>query len=155
MPAVNVTVNGRSHAFDLRTDELLLDVLRDRAGCSSVREGCGVGVRGACTAMVNGSPVSTCLVLGSCCDYAEVLTVEGLSPDDPVVAAFAEVGAMQCGYCTPGFVLMVRDLLATSASPSDEQIDEHLSGNLCRCVAYLEIGEAVRRAVRARGGAIR
>jgi aerobic-type carbon monoxide dehydrogenase small subunit (CoxS/CutS family) len=153
MRAVSMSVNGRSQQFDLPTDELLLDVLRDRAGCPSVREGCGVGVCGACTAMVNGSPVSTCLLLGSCCDHAEVVTVEGLGPDDPVVAAFAEVGAMQCGYCTPGFVMMVHDLLATYGSPSDEQVDEHLAGNLCRCVAYLEIRQAVRHAVRAREGA--
>jgi aerobic-type carbon monoxide dehydrogenase small subunit (CoxS/CutS family) len=155
MPPITMTVNGRTHVFELGSEDLLLDVLRDHAGCSSVREGCGVGVCGTCTAIVNGSPVSTCLLLGATCDGAEVRTVEGLSPEDPVVAAFGDVGAMQCGYCTPGFVLMVRDLLSNHPSPSPDAVDDYLAGNLCRCVAYLEIRESVRRLLVDRDEAIR
>jgi aerobic-type carbon monoxide dehydrogenase small subunit (CoxS/CutS family) len=146
MPIVNLTVNGTPRRVEVAGDELLLDVLRERAGCGSVREGCGVGACGTCTAIVDGAAVATCLTLAGRCEGATVLTTEGLAPDDPLVAAFVGAGAMQCGYCIPGFVLMVRDLLAANRDPSSAEIDEHLAGNLCRCGAYLEIREAVRRA---------
>lgn len=150
MTRVALTVNGDRHDVDVRGGEVLLDVLREHCGCGSVREGCGVGLCGACTAIVDGVPLSTCLVLAARCDGAHVLTTEGLAPGDAVLAAFAEAGAMQCGYCTPGFVLMARDLLAHNPDPGPDDVDEHLAGNLCRCAAYLEIRTAVLQAARAR-----
>jgi aerobic-type carbon monoxide dehydrogenase small subunit (CoxS/CutS family) len=110
-------------------------------------------VCGACTAVVNGTPLSTCLELAGRHDGAEVLTAEGLDEDDPVLEAFVAAGAMQCGYCTPGFVLMVRDLLARTPDPTPEQIEACLASNTCRCGAYPEIVEAVSSAIAARAQA--
>lgn len=151
MPTVTLRVNGLTHRLDVREGDLLLDVLRDELDCRSVREGCGVGACGSCTVLVRGRPVSSCLVLATRCDGAEVLTAEGLDPADPLVRAFVEAGAMQCGYCIPGFVLMVRDLLETVPNPTPEQVDEQLAGNICRCGTYPEIREAVRRVADAQG----
>ena len=148
MTRVVLTVNGLPVAADVADDALLLDVLRDAAGCLSVREGCGVGVCGACTAIVDGEPVSTCLALAARHDGADVLTVEGLPQGDPVQAAFMETDAMQCGYCTPGFILTVHDLLRSGREPSEEQIEQHLASNSCRCGAYRELLDATRLAVR-------
>jgi 3-oxoadipate enol-lactonase len=148
MMHVELTVNGERVAVDVADDALLLDVLRDEAGCLSVREGCGVGVCGACTALVDGQPVSSCLALAGRYDGADVLTVEGLEPGDEVQAAFVRAGAMQCGYCTPGFVLMVTSLLRATLDPSEHEIEAHLASNTCRCGAYPELVEAVRLAAR-------
>jgi aerobic-type carbon monoxide dehydrogenase small subunit (CoxS/CutS family) len=145
---MRLTVNGSEHEVAAADDALLLDVLRD-CGCGSVREGCGVGVCGACTAVVDGVPISTCLALAGRHDGADVLTAEGLDDDDPVLEAFVSAGAMQCGYCTPGFVLMVRDLLRQSPDPTPEQIEACLASNTCRCGAYPEILEAVQSAIAA------
>ena len=145
---MRLTVNGAEHEVAAADDALLLDVLRD-CGCGSVREGCGVGVCGACTAVVDGVPISTCLALAGRHDGADVLTAEGLDDDDPVLEAFVSAGAMQCGYCTPGFVLMVRDLLRQSPDPAPEQIEACLASNTCRCGAYPEILEAVQSAIAA------
>ena len=148
---MRLIVNGAEHEVPAADDALLLDVLRE-CGCGSVREGCGVGVCGACTAVVDGVPISTCLALAGRHDGAEVLTAEGLDEDDPVVEAFVSAGAMQCGYCTPGFVLMVRDMLRQTPDPTPEQVEACLASNTCRCGAYPEILEAVRSAVAAQAG---
>jgi 3-oxoadipate enol-lactonase len=153
MSRVELKVNGADVVADVADDALLLDVLREEGGCLSVREGCGVGVCGACTAIVDGRPVSTCLELAARHTGSDVLTVEGLAPGDRVQEAFVRAGAMQCGYCTPGFVLMVHDLLRTSPDPTDAQIEAHLASNTCRCGAYPELAEAVRLAVRDRAAA--
>jgi 3-oxoadipate enol-lactonase len=153
MSRVELKVNGADLVADVADDALLLDVLREEAGCLSVREGCGVGVCGACTAIVDGRPVSTCLEFAARHTGSDVLTVEGLPPGDHVQEAFVRAGAMQCGYCTPGFVLMVHDLLRTSPDPTDAQIEAHLASNTCRCGAYPELAEAVRLAVRDRAAA--
>ncbi|HZD66088.1 MAG TPA: 2Fe-2S iron-sulfur cluster-binding protein [Acidimicrobiales bacterium] len=146
MAEVRMTVNGAPVAADVPDDALLLDVLREEAGCTSLREGCGVGVCGACTAIVDGLPISTCLALAGRYGGAAILTTEGLAPDDPVVQAFATTGAMQCGYCTPGIVLMVHDLLDREPDPGPQQIAACLAANTCRCGAYPELQEAVRTA---------
>jgi aerobic-type carbon monoxide dehydrogenase small subunit (CoxS/CutS family) len=148
MTLITLTVNGAEQEVSADDDALLLDVLRE-CGCGSVREGCGVGVCGACTAVVDGVPISTCLALAGRYSGADVLTAEGLDEGDPVLEAFVSAGAMQCGYCTPGFVLMVRDLLARDPDPSPEQIEACLASNTCRCGAYPEIIEAVTSAVAA------
>lgn len=147
--AITLHINGAARTIVVENDALLLDVLREQAHCMSVREGCGVGACGACTAVVNGSPISTCLALAVRYDGAHIITTEGLGADDPVVAAFIQAGALQCGYCTPGIVLMVRDLLASNPTPVQEDIEEHLAGNICRCGAYPDIIRAVQTVVAA------
>lgn len=145
---MRLIVNGAEREVTAADDALLLDVLRE-CGCGSVREGCGVGVCGACTAVVDGVPISTCLALAGRYSGADVLTAEGLDDGDPVLEAFVSAGAMQCGYCTPGFVLMVRDLLRETPDPTPGQIEACLVSNTCRCGAYPEILEAVRSAIAA------
>ena len=149
---LSFSVNQRQHTFACEDDARLLDLLRDDLRLSSVREGCSVGACGACTVLLDGRPVSSCLVYAGRCQDAHIETVEGLGDGelDPVQAAFVECGALQCGYCTPGFVLSVRALLAENPSPTDDEVREYLAGNLCRCGAYLEILEAVRRATTTR-----
>jgi 3-oxoadipate enol-lactonase len=142
---IELSVNGRSITADVGPADLLLDVLRAQGRCLSVREGCGVGVCGTCTALVDGIALSTCLALAARYDGAEVLTVEGLPAADPVVDAFVEEGAMQCGYCSPGFVLMVRSLLDADPQPDPEAVEACLASNVCRCGAYPEIERAVVR----------
>lgn len=139
------TINKRNYVEDVSDGELLLDVLR-RLGFSSVREGCGVGACGSCTVLVDGRSVSSCLMLAARFDSSNIRTCEGLSDDDPVVAGYLEAGALQCGYCIPGFVLMTTELLSENPSPNRSDIVHHLEGNICRCGTYPEIIEAVNRA---------
>lgn len=146
MPKIELAVNGATHRLDVDEQDLLLDVLRDRVGCPSVREGCGVGACGACTVLVSGRSVSSCLALAARYDGAEITTADGLAEDDDVVGAFVECGAMQCGYCIPGFALMAKELLTERADPGPGEVDAHLEGNICRCGAYPEIRAAVARA---------
>lgn len=140
---IGFTVNGFTHQLTVEDDELLLDVLRRRLGYTSVREGCGVGACGACTVLVDGLSTSSCLALAVRADGAQVTTAEGLPPDDPVVAAFVEAGAVQCGYCIPGFVMMATELLSQNPRPGPDDIAGHLEGNICRCGTYLEIRAAI------------
>jgi aerobic-type carbon monoxide dehydrogenase small subunit (CoxS/CutS family) len=147
---MKLTVNGIEREVAVGDEELLLDVLRERFGLSSVREGCGVGACGACTVLVDGASVSSCLALALDYEGRSVTTVEGLAPDDEVVAAFVEARALQCGYCIPGFVMMTTELLSEEPAPDATQVREHLSGNLCRCGTYLEIAAAVELAARRR-----
>jgi aerobic-type carbon monoxide dehydrogenase small subunit (CoxS/CutS family) len=140
---IECAVNGVTQQLAVPDDELLLDVLRRRLGYTSVREGCGVGACGACTVLVDGKSTSACLVLAVRADGAEITTAEGLTADDPVVGAFVEAGALQCGYCTPGFVMMATELLSENPRPTPEDIAEHLQGNICRCGTYAEISAAI------------
>jgi aerobic-type carbon monoxide dehydrogenase small subunit (CoxS/CutS family) len=140
---VRLIVNGESHDFDARTDEMLLAVLR-RQGFTSVRETCGIGVCGSCTVLVDGEPISGCLMLAKAVEGREITTVEGLGGDHPLQHAFSELRAFQCGYCAPGFVLAAKRLLEDTPSPGDAEIRVALAGNLCRCGSYLKILEAVR-----------
>jgi aerobic-type carbon monoxide dehydrogenase small subunit (CoxS/CutS family) len=137
---VELVLNGRPEALDVRTDEMLLEALRDH-GLRSVRETCGIGVCGACTVLLDGEPVSGCLTLAATVAGREVTTVEGLDESDPVLRAFHEAHAFQCGWCTPGFVLTVKAM-----RPGDD-VRAALGGNLCRCGCYLKIEEAVRACV--------
>lgn len=150
---ITLIVNGTSGAVPVADTTLLLDALRQGFGVTSVREGCGVGACGACTVLADGRSVSSCLALASRYEGQELTTADGLPENDPVVSAFVDSGAMQCGYCIPGFVLMVKELLAENALPSDDEIREHLEGNICRCATYPEITKAVRlAATRIKGG---
>jgi aerobic-type carbon monoxide dehydrogenase small subunit (CoxS/CutS family) len=142
---IDVELNGRRAALECEPDEMLVDVLR-REGLGSVRVTCGIGICGACTVLVDGEPLSGCLTLAPQVDGREVTTVEGLGGADPVQRAFVDAHAFQCGWCTPGFVLTVKALLADTPHPSEHEIVEALGGNLCRCGSYVKIVEAARRA---------
>lgn len=147
---IRLRVNGRPETVWARPSENLVDVLRGQVGLVGVREGCGVGMCGACTVLVDGRAVSGCLVLAPLADGRDVLTVEGLeSPDgslDPIQQAFVEHTAFQCSYCTPGFLLATRALLDESPDVTEEEIVRALSGNLCRCGSYSRIRAAVATA---------
>jgi aerobic-type carbon monoxide dehydrogenase small subunit (CoxS/CutS family) len=142
---IGVRLNGRRAALECEPDEMLVDVLR-REGLGSVRVTCGIGICGACTVLVDGEPLSGCLTLAPQVDGRKVTTVEGLGGADPVQRAFVDAHAFQCGWCTPGFVLTVKALLAETPDPSEHEIVEALGGNLCRCGSYVKIVEAARRA---------
>jgi aerobic-type carbon monoxide dehydrogenase small subunit (CoxS/CutS family) len=142
---IAVRVNEHPIELESRSDETLLTALR-RAGFRSVRLTCGIGVCGACTVLIHGEPISSCLVLAPAASGAEITTIEGLLTDDPVASAFQELSAFQCGYCTPGFVLTARALLSENPNPSDDEIRHALAGNLCRCGSYVKIAQAVRLA---------
>ena len=138
-------LNGRAAELECEPDEMLLEVLR-REGLASVRATCRIGVCGACTVLVDGEPLSGCLTLAPQVEGREVTTVEGLAGADPVQRAFIEAHGFQCGWCTPGFVLTAKALLAENAHPSEGEIAEALGGNLCRCGSYVKIVDAVKRA---------
>jgi aerobic-type carbon monoxide dehydrogenase small subunit (CoxS/CutS family) len=135
---IDVTLNGRPATLEARTDEMLVPVLR-REGLLSVRETCGIGVCGACTVLLDDEPVSGCLTLAAQVAGRRISTVEGLKGSDPVLRAFNDAHAFQCGWCTPGFVLTVKAM-----RPGDD-VREALGGNLCRCGCYVKIEEAVRK----------
>jgi aerobic-type carbon monoxide dehydrogenase small subunit (CoxS/CutS family) len=140
-------INGREERVAVQDADTLLELLRDRFKLWSVREGCGVGACGTCTVLLDGQPVSSCFLLAVRAAGREVMTLEGLSDGKelhPVQEAFVTQRALQCAYCTPGFVLSVKALLEQIPSPSDDQIREYLSGNLCRCAGYGDILRAVR-----------
>ena len=142
---VQLTLNGRATALECEPDEMLADVLA-REGLMSVRVTCAIGVCGACTVLLDGEPASGCLTLAPHASGREVTTVEGLGGADPVQRAFVDAHAFQCGWCTPGFVLTAKALLAANPDPTEEEIAEALGGNLCRCGSYVKIVDAVRRA---------
>ncbi len=142
---LELALNGTAAALECEPDEMLIDILR-REGLSSVRATCGIGICGACTVLLDGEPVSGCLLLAGQASGREVTTVEGLPAEHPVPLAFEAEHAFQCGWCTPGMVLTAKRLLEENPSPSDEQISDGLGGNLCRCGCYVKIRAAVQRA---------
>jgi carbon-monoxide dehydrogenase small subunit len=146
---IELTVNGERHEADVWAGESLLYVLRERLGLPGSKNACEQGECGSCSVLLDGKLVCACLVLAAQAEGHELVTVEGLAEDGelhPVQAAFAETGAVQCGFCTPGFIVATVDMLARSPSPTDDQIREALSGNLCRCTGYAKIFDAVRLA---------
>ena len=148
---VNLTVNGEARqADDVWPGESLLYVLRERLGLPGAKNACEQGECGSCTVYLDGTAVCACLVAAGQAQGRSVVTVEGLSPDGeslhPVQEAFVAAGAVQCGFCTPGLIVAVHDLLARHPSPTDPEIREALAGNLCRCTGYEKILEAVRMA---------
>jgi len=146
---IELTVNGERRETDVWAGESLLYVLRERLGLPGSKNACEQGECGSCSVLLDGTLVCACLVLAAQADGHELVTVEGLGADGehhPIQAAFAETGAVQCGFCTPGFVVATADLLARNATPSDDEIREALSGNLCRCTGYAKIFDAVRLA---------
>lgn len=146
---INFKLNGRPVSIEVRDNELLINVLRERLGVLSPKYGCGIGECGACTVLLDGEPVLSCLTLAVEVDGREVTTVEGLAKGGklhPVQEAFIEEGAIQCGYCTPGFILVAKRLLEEVRNPSEDVIREYVRGNLCRCTGYVNIIKAIKRA---------
>ena len=152
---IRFKLNGEAVSAEIPTHWNLVELLQERFSLFGARESCAQGLCGCCTVIVNGSAVSGCLTLAPLIDGADVRTIEESQPDgqlDPVQQAFIETGAFQCGFCTPGFVLMTRQLLDAHPQPSDDEIRHYLAGNLCRCAAYPEIIKAVRLAAAKRKG---
>jgi carbon-monoxide dehydrogenase small subunit len=146
---ITLKVNGELHTLAVPVFKTLLEVLREDLNLTGTKHGCELGECGACTVLVDGEPVLSCLVLPIELQGREILTIEGLMErgrSHPLQQAFAEMGAAQCGYCTPGIVLSAKALLDRNPTPTRQEIVEALSGNLCRCTGYIQILEAVERA---------
>ncbi|HSC49146.1 MAG TPA: (2Fe-2S)-binding protein [Gaiellaceae bacterium] len=147
---VTLTVNGEQREADVWEGESLLFALRERLGLPGSKNACEQGECGSCSVLLDGTLVCACLVLAAQADGHDVVTVEGLARGEelhPVQEAFAETGAVQCGFCTPGLIVATADLLQRNPTPSEDEIREALSGNLCRCTGYAKIFDAVRFAV--------
>jgi len=147
---IELTVNGERTEVAFARYKTLLEVLREDLGLCGTKHGCELGECGACAVLVDGQPVLSCLVLGVECSGRDVTTVEGLATDGrlhPLQQTFADLGAAQCGYCTPGFLVTAKALLDEHPRPTRDQIREALSGNLCRCTGYQQIFEAVEAAI--------
>ncbi|HOP37291.1 (2Fe-2S)-binding protein [Mesotoga prima] len=146
---ISFTLNNERLSVDVAEDMRLLDFLRDELGLTGTKEGCGEGECGACTVIIDGKAVNSCLVLLPEIDGSEVTTIEGLSKDgelDTIQKAFVDEGAVQCGFCTPGMIMSAKALLDRNDSPSDEEIMEAIEGNLCRCTGYYKIVQAIKTA---------
>ncbi|HOX42536.1 MAG TPA: (2Fe-2S)-binding protein [Myxococcota bacterium] len=156
--SVNLKLNGAACRFEVEPDERLVETVREKAGLTGTKLGCGVGECGACSVLLDGKLVCACLVLAAQADGCEVFTVEGLAPGgrlSDLQRAFVEEGAVQCGYCTPGMLMAAEALLRRHKRPTGEQIRQGLAGNLCRCTGYTKIVAAVRKVAKrraARGG---
>jgi aerobic-type carbon monoxide dehydrogenase small subunit (CoxS/CutS family) len=149
---INITINGREREFKVEPNKLLLNLLRDDLDLTGAKYGCGIGECGACTVLLNGEAVMACMTLAVDCDGATVETVESLSRGEelhPIQEAYIEEGAVQCGFCTPGFIMTTKALLEESPEPTESEIREYLKGNLCRCTGYVNIVKAVQRAAQA------
>ena len=148
--AITLRVNGEPHELEIEPNRLLLQVLREDLGLTGTKEGCAIGVCGACSVIVDGRLVSSCLTLAVACHGKEVTTIEGLAKDGvlhPLQQAFIEYGGFQCGACTPGQIMAAKALLDENPKPSEEEVKEWMSGNLCRCTGYYKILESVMAVV--------
>lgn len=146
---VTLKVNGITEQVDVPANMTLLQMLREKLGFTGTKNGCSAGECGACTVMMNGEPVNSCMVLASECEGKEIITVEGLAKDnqlDPIQKMMIEGNGVQCGFCTPGILISARALLNRNPNPSEEEIREALVGNLCRCTGYFRIVDAVKKA---------
>ncbi len=146
---ITLTVNGEYEQVDVSANLTLLQLLREKLSLTGTKNGCSAGECGACTVLLNGEPVNSCMILAVECEGASVITVEGLAKDgvlDPVQEAIINQGGVQCGFCTPGILISARGLLNRNPNPSEDEIREALVGNLCRCTGYLRIIEAVQEA---------
>lgn len=146
---ITLTINGSTELVDVPSQLTLLQMLRDKLALTGTKNGCMAGECGACTVLLDGEPVNSCMLLAVECDGANVVTIEGLAQDgvlDPVQETIVQHGGVQCGFCTPGILISSRALLDRNPHPSDTDIREALVGNLCRCTGYLPIVEAVKEA---------
>ena len=147
---VEFTVNGDAYRFDLEPNRRLIDVLRDDIGLTGTKEGCSIGVCGACTVQVDGDMISSCLMLAVNANGGEITTIEGLAQGEelhPLQRAFIEHGGFQCGICTPGQIIAAKALLDHNPHPSREEVVEWMTGNLCRCTGYYKIIESIMAVV--------
>ncbi len=148
---ITLTINGEIEQVAAPSNMTLLQLLREKLALTGTKNGCMAGECGACTVILNGEPINSCMVLAVECDQAQVLTVEGLAHDgvlDPIQDAIIEAGGVQCGFCTPGMLISAKALLDRVSNPNEDEIREALVGNLCRCTGYLRIIEAVQKAAR-------
>lgn len=148
---INVSINGELEQVAVPSNMTLMRMLRESLALTGTKNGCSAGECGACTVLMNGEPVNSCMVLAVECDGAEIVTVEGLAHDkqlDPVQETIIEAGGVQCGFCTPGILISARALLNRNPNPIEEEIREALVGNLCRCTGYVRIFESVKKAAK-------
>ena len=148
---INLTVNGTKHRVSVEPTEFLVNVLRDRLGLTGTHKDCTIGICGACTVLLEGKPVSSCVLLAVQADGQAISTVESLESEKglhPLQEAFLRHGAVQCGYCTPGILMTAKALLDDNPNPTRQEITDALRGNLCRCTGYKKIVEAVEEAAR-------
>jgi aerobic-type carbon monoxide dehydrogenase small subunit (CoxS/CutS family) len=148
---IEITVNGRLRQFDVEPNKLLLNLVRDELYLTGTKYGCGIGECGACTVHLDGEAVLACMILAVDADGKQVDTIEGVAEDgklDPVQEAFIKEGAIQCGFCTPGFIMTTKALLKENPDPTEDEIREYLKGNYCRCTGYVNIINAVQSAAK-------
>lgn len=148
---ITLTINGETEIVDVPSNMTLLQMLREKVVLTGTKNGCTAGECGACTVMLNGEPVNSCLVLAVECDGAQITTVEGLARNShlsPIQEAIVAQGGVQCGFCTPGMLISAQALLNRNSHPTDHEIRDALVGNLCRCTGYLRIIEAVKEAAK-------
>lgn len=146
---IHLKLNDKVCEFSVTPEDMLLDVIRDKAGLTGTKKGCGMGQCGACTVILNGRAVNSCCILAVQADSSEIYTIEGLQTGEKlhlIQQAYVEEGAIQCGFCTPGMIMSTKALLDHTPSPDEAQIRKALSGNLCRCTGYTKIEKAVKTA---------
>ena len=148
--AIILTVNGDEHMLVVEPNELLINVLRNELGLTGSKYGCGTGQCGACTVLIDGEPALACITLAVACDGQEIVTIEGIAGPGgdlhPIQEAFLDENAVQCGFCTPGMILMAGDLLKRNPHPTEAEIRHHIKGNICRCTGYNGIVRAIQKA---------
>jgi aerobic carbon-monoxide dehydrogenase small subunit len=150
MRQIEIEVNGVMHEIEVQPWDTLLDVIRDKLGLTGTKEGCGLGECGACTVIMNGKTVNSCLVLAVEADRKQVTTIEGLAEGDklhPIQQAFIDIGGLQCGFCTPGMIISAKAMLDENPNPTEEVIRRGISGNFCRCTGYTKIIQSIQAAV--------
>jgi carbon-monoxide dehydrogenase small subunit len=148
---ITLSVNGTPYTMEVKVNRVLLDVLREDLGLTGTKEGCGMGVCGACTVLLGGRPVNACLTLAVEAEGQEITTVEGLAHDgklDPLQEAFVKEGAVQCGFCSPGMLMTAKGMLDENPSPTELEVRKGIAGNLCRCTGYVRIVKAILEASR-------
>lgn len=148
---IKLNVNGDEYEIEVKSNETLLSVLRNRLHLTGAKEGCGVGECGACVVIMNGRIINSCLTLAVEADGSEIITIEGLTKANKlneIQEAFIEYGAIQCGFCTPGFILAVKALLDRNSHPTDKDIEEAFRGHLCRCTGYETIKQATKAVIK-------
>ncbi|MEM2890303.1 MAG: (2Fe-2S)-binding protein [Candidatus Hadarchaeum sp.] len=151
MREIEFTVNGRKRKVLVKPNDLLLNVIRDELGLKGTKYGCGTGECGACTVLLDGKPVLSCLMLAVAVNGKNITTIEGIGTDEnlhPVQQAFIDAGAIQCGYCTPGMIISAKALLDRNQNPTEEEIRRAIKGNLCRCTGYVKIIAAIQLAAK-------
>ncbi len=145
---IEFTVNGLKRRIEVEPNELLINVIRGKLGLTGTKYGCGIGECGSCTVLIDGEPALSCLTLAIEVDGREIVTIEGIAENElnHIQEAFLDQGAVQCGFCTPGMIIMAKYLLNKKRNPTEKEIKEHIKGNLCRCTGYINIIKAIKEA---------